>query len=919
MRLIFKSIVTLPLFFSFISGVLAAATESEQRVMVKNLSDSYPIYVTVFLETTTGTWPFRKQVIDLPKVLPIVELKSGDSTNIFFNDNSVTLVADGQRRTVNINSSQKALLVFSGFSQSLTKVKPTTYTDVLKKKLITQVLLDSIKSGELYADVMVEPGFEQSFSSTLTPAQQSSHVVQVFNEAELKHPQEIKLLNQSDYPIFAAIYQCRMDVGDVTQNKRCARLGGLTNVPPHSSESIADITYDVRAGKYKNEPGNSYFVYLIASRMEDDLSLVRDLRESNMRHVVRSTRRAYNAIYDIIKNSSTSKLWLDANLNGIYIADSYLDFSRVSKGLQDAAVGIASWLHWKDYEKWASPFKNVIKEIAHDPHRFTDSTVREDLSLSQDEQDFLLQRKKETDQAFSKLGIDRANLPVVATCMSGGGFRAMLSSLGFAMGLNEIGVFDTVTYQAGLSGSSWYLSKYMAMAKERRSQNKSHPVNFQKLRADLIERAQKIRYPNFKQQVQVAYMVAPLFKKFVYYQPITPVDLYGVLLGATLLDLGSPNFVNNTFSTFAPVVKDGSVPMPIGTSITKTNAHWFELTPFEVGSAELSAFIKSFSFGRTYRKGIAVNNAPEITLHNAMGFMGSAFALQGFDFLRHLGPNLDFLPSGLGDTLGNLMAMSDSAGLFSAANSLVKDKIGVSFSELINIGKGTADKSIGYWQQLYDSMPYGFVFIAKPELGQGGLGWRSQGAIPAGIVPNPFYLLRDGGKGDQVFAERYAEMRDAGIDFNLPFPPLLRDERKVNVIIAFDASSDIVTNGASALRFAEAYARKHELNYPTITDADFKKASTDNMAVIGDPDDPNALTIIYISLLKNDRLEGKYGQYSPLEDPVTSTFNFSYPKMNSAMLIDAVRKNVVFHKAEILDVLRRKSGMIKDATLDITP
>lgn len=888
------------------SSVLAADVAQEQRVAIKNISSDQPIYFTVFMEQTTRSWPFKKSTIIIPKQLPIVELMPNDEDSVSFGENYVALLDNGVRKTIQLDSNQQPFLVFARFRDTLIDISPESFADDTLKQLITSMKLTSISSDKIFADVKIEAGFEQEFSPKLTSAGISSHIVHVFNEATIRHPKDIELKNQSTYPIFAAAYQCHVDSGDITQNKHCHRLSNTVEIAANTSLPMKDISYDVRVRDYSSLSGNSYFSYLIMSRMEDDLIAERDLRDSNMRHVMRSTRRAYNAIYDLGKNPNTARLWLDVTLNGIYVADSYLDFSKITKALQDAAVGLASWLSWKDYEKWAKPFKDLINDIAKDQHRFVDSSVREGNELPRAELDFLERRKIHTKMAFQNLGIEGEHLPIVATCMSGGGYRAMLASTGLAMGLNDIGVFDTLTYQAGLSGSSWYLSKYMSMASDKKRAKKSGPPDLEAMRRTLIERVQNIRFPQYKQQVQIAYTMAPLFKKFIYYQPITPVDLYGILLGATLLDLGSPTYVNHTFSSFAPVISDGSLPMPIGTAITKTNAHWFEITPFEVGSAELSAFIPSFSFGRTYREGIAVDNALEITLHNTMGFMGSAFALKGFDFLRHLGPNLDFLPAGLSESLQNIAFISKNAGLFSMASGFAEDKIGVSFEKLMSVIKGTADNSIGYWQKLYDSMPYGFVFIAKPEIGKEGLGWQSQSAIPAGIVPNPFYKLKEGA---HVFSERYTELRDAGIDFNLPFPPLLRDERRVNVIIAFDASADILENGATALKFAEEYAEKHGLKYPDLTDDELTKASSQNLAVIGDADDPNALTIIYISLLKNSHLPSPYGDYSPLDDPKTSTFNFSYPPKNSSMLIDTVRQNVVFHRKEILDVLRRKSGM----------
>lgn len=50
------------------------------------------------------------------------------------------------------------------------------------------------------------------------------------------------------------------------------------------------------------------------------------------------------------------------------------------------------------------------------------------------------------------------DVPVIAVLGSGGGFRAMVGFSGVMKALFESGVLDCITYIAGLSGSTWYMS-----------------------------------------------------------------------------------------------------------------------------------------------------------------------------------------------------------------------------------------------------------------------------------------------------------------------------------------------------------------------------------------------------------------------------------------------------------------------------
>ncbi|KAH3756603.1 hypothetical protein Pelo_11631 [Pelomyxa schiedti] len=55
-----------------------------------------------------------------------------------------------------------------------------------------------------------------------------------------------------------------------------------------------------------------------------------------------------------------------------------------------------------------------------------------------------------------------SDMPCVAVCGSGGGVRAMVSMIAFLNGLSSIGLLDGITYCAGLSGSTWCLLQWIA-------------------------------------------------------------------------------------------------------------------------------------------------------------------------------------------------------------------------------------------------------------------------------------------------------------------------------------------------------------------------------------------------------------------------------------------------------------------------
>lgn len=533
------------------------------------------------------------------------------------------------------------------------------------------------------------------------------------------------------------------------------------------------------------------------------------------------------------------------------------------------------------------------------------STVNITSALSEGEQTFLFNRRKKTNQAYEALGIKTNRKPTLGLCMSGGGYRAMLASLGFAQALSEMGIFDAATYNAGLSGSSWHLSKLMSMALQRIEQ--PNLVDFPSLVQDITTRAQQVVLPDYRSLSNMAHLLSPLVAKYAYDQIITPTDFYGILLGATLLDLGTSDYQKIRFSDFAKATTNGGVPMPIGTAVSKTNSHWFEFTPYQTGTPELDTYIEMYGLGRPFSKGQSTESAPEPSIHNLMGIMGSAFAIKGLDVVRHLGPKLSFLPSAMQSALFKLFGVANESGILSIDDDKMNKPEGVTFTDIISTKLVKDSSIINFWQRIYDKQPSGFMFFSKPELSTVGLGWEEQGALPGGVFANPFYGISSQKATSRLLSERDIELKDAGIEFNLPFPPLLRPERNLNVIIAYDASGSVHTSGARALLNASQYAKKRGLNFPNVTDEVFKQASSQNLTVIGDPDDPQQLTVIYIPLLRNQKLASPYGEYSPLDDKYTSTTNFAYPKEVSQKLIESVRRNVRSFENEIKSVLRRKA------------
>jgi len=130
---------------------------------------------------------------------------------------------------------------------------------------------------------------------------------------------------------------------------------------------------------------------------------------------------------------------------------------------------------------------------------------------------------------------------------------------------------------------------------------------------------------------------------------------------------------------------------------------------------------------------------------------------------------------------------------------------------------------------------------------------------------------------------------------NIPFAPILRPQRAVDIIISFEFTVRETDDGQEPnfdplrqVRLAEKWARIHDLDFPKVPILDPNEPLKE-VYVIRDNENPRAPVIVHFMLVnssykthskpgvkrsKND----KRGDFSIFEDPshTYSTFNFTY-------------------------------------------
>lgn len=468
-----------------------------------------------------------------------------------------------------------------------------------------------------------------------------------------------------------------------------------------------------------------------------------------------------------------------------------------------------------------------------DHHKDELATVRytEVDEMCSAEKAFIEKRSPVVKEAVEKLvhkDIPENNVPKIGMCFSGGGFRAMILTLGFLQAAQETGLLDATMYMTGLSGSTWALAPWIASKKDLNTY-------IHELSTKISGGLDHIDDPN-----ELIHLLRIIVGKLLTKQFISAMDVYGAVLANTLLkDLGSNRFYATISDTHA-YLDDGRLPLPIYTAVATMDGpyEWMEFTPYEVGNLACQSYIPLWAYGRKFRKCISVNTKSEQTLGYYMGIFGSAFEVSIEDILHRTTYNLTNILSYLPAFLA-----------------------------------GPVEETI---KLLLDS-PVG-SFRLFPS-----------------ILPNFTF----GCSQDTLFEDvKKLCLVDAGIDCNLPLPPLLRAARNLDIIMVYDGSSTL--NGAHELRLAEKYAREHNLKFPEIHYAEILEKP---ISVFKDDNDPSVPVIIYFPRINNVLYSSSFNPDICVEDDYCNTFNFVYSHANIAELSGLAAFAVTQHQELLTSVL----------------
>ncbi|KAK3814384.1 MAG: acyl transferase/acyl hydrolase/lysophospholipase [Benniella sp.] len=564
---------------------------------------------------------------------------------------------------------------------------------------------------------------------------------------------------------------------------------------------------------------------------------------------------------------------------------------------------------------------NNMQDNSKNPEIQLDATVRQGNDICPQETAFQTARRKKMKKAFAKFigvhesEVHESDIPVVALAGSGGGYRAMISSLGYMTGAKKAGLFDCSMYIAGVSGSCWMIAQYFTLGQRSFVKTLDHL----KLSLDIPI----AHYPSFVDTMLTNPGAAQLIlegvvQKYSKNRVLTLVDAFGTVLASRLLihrenDGDNSEWVDPLdfkLSQQSRWTNYGDQPLPIYTVVSHVlpgsmaerikegdfiveddvaqddEVHyyqWFEMTPYEFGSEETCAWIPTWAFGRRFVGGKSIERTPETNLAILLGTFGSAFTATLADYYKEVKPIMT---------------------------------------------KTLSDSMDAYIEEYLDGMS--LIHPLSPT-----------------CFPNPIYKLPNPAPEAEAFSHRKnIYLNDAGMDNNLPIYPLLRPGRDVDVVVAFDSSADI--ESVPWFEKADEYVKRRGIErWPPISkaraeqlakqeggpprkmthveifhgivaddrDADHVVTTENNSSpsttLSSEPSAPGSgssrslqahpITLIYFPLIPNVEYQG---DFNPATEPFCSTFNFEVKRDQVALLAGLGEKNFSSGLEDVKKVLK---------------
>ncbi|NXC93808.1 PA24E phospholipase, partial [Certhia familiaris] len=418
--------------------------------------------------------------------------------------------------------------------------------------------------------------------------------------------------------------------------------------------------------------------------------------------------------------------------------------------------------------------------------------LRLGFDLCVEEQDFICKRKKVVAAALKNVlhldeDLQEDEVPVVAVVTAAGGVRSMTAMFGSLLALQELGVLDCVSYITGLSATTWTMSKLYEDANWSQKDLRG-PIS------DIRKHVIKSKLHCFSLD-HMKYYENELCERKQEGHKVSFTDLWGLFIDRMLHHQES----THKLSDQQLAVNQGQNPLPIYLSLnvkddfsTLDFKEWVEFTPYEVGLLKYGAFVRSEDFGSEFFMGRRMKKIPESHICFLEGTWSNIFSQSFMDAVYLSGHSERFWHRWTRDTEHDIEshpALPKKLHEQTTCLSIPKGYLSKTLREMMT-GRPVVST--------YHNFLKGLQLHNKYLESESFCMWKD---TVLDSSPNQLNEMSD-----------YLKLIDTAFFINTSCPPILRPERKVDVIIHLNYSGGSQT---LPLDLFSEYCLEHGIPFPT--------------------------------------------------------------------------------------------------------
>ncbi|NXH94754.1 PA24E phospholipase, partial [Pachycephala philippinensis] len=417
--------------------------------------------------------------------------------------------------------------------------------------------------------------------------------------------------------------------------------------------------------------------------------------------------------------------------------------------------------------------------------------VRLGFDLCAQEQDFIGKRKKVVAAALKDVlhldeDLQEDEVPVVAVVTAAGGVRSMTAMFGSLLALQELGVLDCVSYISGLSATTWTMSKLYEDANWSQKDLRG-PIG------DIRRHVIRSKLHCFSLD-HMKYYEKKLCERKQEGHKVSFTDLWGLFIDCMLHHQES----THKLSDQQLAVNQGQNPLPIYLSLnvkddfsTLDFKEWVEFTPYEVGLLKYGAFVRSEDFGSEFFMGHRMKKIPESHICFLEGTWSNIFSQSFMDAVYLSGHSEHFWHRWTRDTerdIEDRPALPKKPHEQTTCLSIPKGYLSKTLREMMT-GRPVVST--------YHNFLKGLQLHNKYLDNESFCMWKD---TVLDSSPNQLNEMSD-----------YLKLIDTAFFINTSCPPILRPERKVDVILHLNYSGGSQT---LPLDLFSEYCLEHGIPFP---------------------------------------------------------------------------------------------------------